>query len=300
MGCCQGQNMVGHVLFQPLVIKIENCGVDDLDKIFKEMKKCLEKTEVTRQKLAEKFKSMIIETGVCVLKNPRLERCITAFLVNILIEIVKLSDNKTDEINQFDFHSLIKFDKSPPFVSFDTKKIQEMKKLFKFDLDKNKSITKMKDSIYEFLEAATHLKDFFKEIEDTVIVLLQSGKKFYNVLNQKYFNESDNFTFSQIKDCLRKAENNFSNLTEVTYFISTMTKLLVEISTTIYTIGNNLLNPNEVTRWKKVAVDAVNKKIFDTKEIVFVYSKEKKCDRIEEWEKNICYKVDDEAEQITF
>jgi hypothetical protein len=302
MGCCSsGQSMMGHVIFQPLTIKIENCGVNDLDKIFSKMKKCLEKTEATRQKLAEKFKTMIIETGVCVLKRPELERCITAFLVNILIEIVKTSGEKSDEITKFDFHSLIKFDKTSPFVSFDNKKLEEIKKMFNLDLDNHKTISKMKNSIYEFLFAANEIKEFFTEIEDTVIVLFQSGKKFYDILKQKYYrDEKDKFTFGQIRDCLRIAENNFSNLTEVTQFISIMAKLLVEISTTIYTTARNLINPLEVSKWKKVAVDAVAKKIFEPKEIVFVYSKEKKCERIEDWEKNICYKPDDEAEQISF
>jgi len=302
MGCCpSGQSMMGHVIFQPLTIKIENCGVNDLDKIFFEMKKCLEKTEATRQKLADKFKTMIIDTGVCVLKKPELERCITAFLVNILIEIVKSSGNKSDEITKFDFHSLIQFDKFPPFVSYDNKKLEEIKLIFNTDLDKNKTILKMKNSIYEFLFAANEIKEFFKEIEDTVIMLFQSGKKFYDILKQKYYSEEkDKFTFGQIRDCLRIAENNFSNLTEVTQFISIIAKLLVEISTTIYTTAKNLINPLEVNKWRKVAIDAVEQKIFEPKAIVFRYSKEKKCDRIEDWEKNICYKPDDEAEQITF
>ena len=55
------------------------------------MRKCLEKTEDTRKKLADKFKTISIETGVCVLKNPTLERCITSFLVNFLLEIIKIS-----------------------------------------------------------------------------------------------------------------------------------------------------------------------------------------------------------------
>ncbi len=99
-----------------------------------------------------------------------------------------------------------------------------------------------------------------------------------------------------LENCRKK----FSNLTEVTQFISIIAKLLVEISKTIYTTARKLINPIEVYKSRKVAIDAAEQKIFEPKEIVFKYSKEKKCDRIEDWEKNICYKPDDEGEQINF
>ena len=115
-----------------------------------------------------------------------------------------------------------------------------------------------------------------------------------------YSGEKDKFTFGQIRDCLRIAKNNFSNLTEVTQFISIIAKLFVEISTTIYKTARNLINPIEVNKWRKVAIDALEQKIFEPKEIVIKYSKENKCDRIEDWEKNICNKPDDDGEQINF
>ena len=104
----------------------------------------------------------------------------------------------------------------------------------------------MKNSISEFLSSAFQLKNFFNEIQDSVIVLIQSAKKVYDLLNNKYYSDQkDKITFGHIRDCLLKAENNFSNLTVVSQFISTMSGLLVEVSTTIYVISNEILAPKK-------------------------------------------------------
>ena len=72
----------------------------------------------------------------------------------------------------------------------------------------------------------------------------------------------------------------------------------MEIANTIYTLSQKITHPKEIIKWQKIAHDAVNKKIFDPKEIVFVYALEEKCKRIQDWEQNICYR--EEEEELKF
>ena len=58
------------------------------------------------------------------------------------------------------------------------------------------------------------------------------------------------------------------------------------------------MRPNEILKWEKIAQDAVKKKIFDPKEIVFYYAMEEKCKRIQDWEQNITYR--EEEEELKF
>jgi len=128
MGCCGGKKYIGNFIFKPIEIKLVKTGDEKLDKLFVDLEDCIKESEDIRQKIAVKFKDMIVSTGSCVLKHPTFERSLSTFLITILIEINKDVSTTANKIEEFDFKSLISVDSKPPFIHINEEKKKELKK----------------------------------------------------------------------------------------------------------------------------------------------------------------------------
>ena len=300
MGCCTGKRYIGNFIFKPLeVYKLEKCNHENLDKMFLEIEDYIKQSEDIRQQIAAKFKNMIVSTGSCVLIHPNVERSISTFLIIILIELNRGIGNDLKKIQEFELKSLLKFDSAPPFIHIDDSKKKELEDDFKIDLFSNKDIVNSKASILDFILTLNKFKDFFadlaiksKKIYTDSLEIAEELKKQYNSLGK------DKITMGQALDYINIAQKNVSKLFDITSVLSMMGSLFLELSSTIYSLSQKLMHPVEILKWQRIAQDAVKKKIFDPKEIVFVYAFEEKCKRIQDWEQNICYR--EEEEELKF
>jgi hypothetical protein len=303
MGCCSAfrKKPLGNIIFKTIHTEIDKCGNKELDDIFEEANKVLVKGEKVRQEIADKFKQMIVETGVCVLKRPSIERSVSSFMVQILVQIFKEIKNDYSKIKNFNFKSLFKFELQSPFFTLNTESVAELKKIFQINLESNKELMRAKDAILEFIKSLILLKDWLVGVQNDITILYNQGVNFVKVVKRKIEAEGeDGITYGQAVDYLSKGEKNLSNIANITQLIKTVNSFLFEIVNTITTLADKILSRKELTFLQLIANDAVNKNIFAAKEIVFYYSKEDKCKRIEDWEENICYKEIQDEEELRY
>jgi len=223
-------------------------------------------------------------------------------MVQILVQIYKQINNDYEKIKNFSFKSLFKFELQAPYFSLNSKSVEELKSSIKVNLEENKELMQAKNSIFDFTKSLISLKDWFATIKTDITNLYNQGVNFVNVIKRKIQAEGeDGITYGQAVDYLAIGEKNLKNLASITQLISTVNNFFIEIVNTITTLADKILNPRELYRLQLIASDAVKKKLFGAKEIVFYYTKEEKSLRIEDWQENICYKeisAEDENELI--
>jgi len=286
---------IGNKIFQPIEIKLQKCGNAKLDKLFDEMEVNIKQSEDLRGKIAAHFKDMIVATGSCVLVHPTVERSISTFLICILIEINKDLEGDWKKIHDFDFKKLLTIDSKPPFVHMNEEKKQELKNDFKVDIEDNKEIMSAKDKIFSFVEAISTLKDFFSKLGEKYKILYAECLDTFNEIKAEYNSVGkEHITAGQAFDYINTAEKNVEKCLEISKMVEVMCDIFIEIANTVYTLAQKIMHPTEIAKWQRIASDAVKRKIFDPKEIVFTYAQEEKCKRIQDWEQNICYR---EAEE---
>lgn len=300
MGCCGGKRYIGNFIFKPIDCQtLAKCSHDSLDKMFFEIEGFIKRSEEVRSSIAAKFKDMIVATGSCVLLHPTVERSLSSFLILIMIEINKELGDDLKKLEEFDYKSLIQIDSKPPFVHINEEKKKELKNSFKVDIESNKDIQNCKQTILAFIETLNKFKDFFVELTEKTKKFYGDSLKIVEELKKQYKSDGkDHITAGQAFDLMATAEKNLEKVFDVSSILSLMGNLFLELASTIYTLSQKIMHPNELRKWAKIAADAAKKKIFDPKEIVFVYALEEKCKRIQDWEQNICYR--EEEEELKF
>jgi hypothetical protein len=302
MGCCGSRKkMMGNIIFRPIDQKIEKCGDKEFDEMFDKIAMLINKAEDLRGKIAGKFKNMIIETGSCVLRRPTIERSVSSFVLQIFIEVNKDIKGDTEKLKKFNFKSLFEFKISAPYFSFNQKSISELKSSLNVSLDDNPELVKGKKAIFEFIESLNLFKDFFVDMSNQISILYNQSYEFFKQIKNKLTSSGkDGITIKQATDIVTIAERNLEHTLEVTGLITIMNSFIFETVQAIATLADNIMHPREILNLQNIATDAYQKKIFTPKEIVFKYSKYEKCDHIDDWQENICYKEDGQEDELRF
>jgi hypothetical protein len=300
MGCshfCNEKKYVGNVIFRKIEYKFEKTGNDELDKMFSEAGEVLKNSEEIRMKIADKFRNILIATGTCVLKRPTFERSVSSFVIQILIEIYKDIGNDKNKLKQFEFSSLFQFSTTAPYMSYNQNKAKELRESLKIDIEDNRNLMNAKQSIYEFIESICLLKDSHNEIWHGLHSLYQGiGVSLRGVKGKITPVEGSNLNESV--DFIKKSESNLEHISDLKNVLSLIKGLIYEVYNATSTIVYKVLHPNEMDKWHRIALDALEKKIFDPKEVVFYYAKDEKIKRIQDWETNLCYK--EEEDELKF
>lgn len=304
MGCCSySRSIRGNIIFRPIVVNITRCGHVELDKHFEDMSKCLEKAENTRKKIADKFKSMIISTGSCVLKHPTFERSVSSFIILIFLEITKDLQQDANILSEFNFKSLLKLESTAPYVSFDQKQLDQLKSAFNIDIAKNPKISEAKTTIIEFIQTLKDFNNFFVQQKESAQTLYEHSQKSLKIIKDEYSGKGTNkISLGTAFDYIHAAELNLKNVASVNDLVSIMTSVLGEILVTIYKVTDNLTKPATIQTWIKIAQQAHKKGITDSKEVVYIYSREEKLKRLQDWEDNFVYieEQKDQEEELRF
>lgn len=304
MGLCCGtsKKMMGNIIFKPIEANIEKCGDKDFDNMFEKISVIITKTEEVRNKIAEKFKVMVIETGACVLRRPCIERSLSSFILQIFIQVTKDLDGNVEKLKQFNYKALFEFKMSSPFFSFNTKSLSELKASLGINLDDNKDISKGKKAIFEFIECLGSFKDYFIQLKNQITDLISECHLFFKQIKNKLTgDESESITIHQATEYIKIAERNIRHVMDVKEIIFITNSFLFETVETIASLADKVLSPREILNLQKIASDAFKRKVYSPMEIVFRYSKYEKCAKIEDWQENITWKeISEDNEELRF
>jgi hypothetical protein len=302
MGCCgHKKKPLGNIIFKPIDTKIEKCGNKELDEIFNEMVELLVNAENVRKQIAEKFKVMIIETGVCVLKRPSIERCISSFIVQVFVEIIKNASDEYEKLRKINFSTMIIYKSEYPFLSLNKTFLEELKNGFNINLDNNSELTPAKSAIADFTKTFLELGSWFANLKTQMSHLYQNSVNFINTVKKKTQSKGeDGITFVEGLAYLNIGEKNLIHMASVTQLITTWNNFMMDIANTVNTIANKFLTPRELLNLQRIAYDAVKNKKTSPKEIVFYYAMEEKSTSIYDWQENLIYREIDEEDELKF
>jgi hypothetical protein len=287
--CSNRKKIIGNIVFKPIQDKLLKTGKKELDDLFINAEKSLKKAESLRINLAEKFKTMIIETGVCVLRNPTIERVIISFLVLILVNIYKESHKDYQKIQTIEYSKIFLYKKEAPFLSLNDETMKSIKETLNLDILENKNIIASKNAIFDFLGCLLDMKEWFRFAKNEIEEIYHISYAYVNKIKEDLMNsDKEGITFKQAKNYLAIGEKNLEQIFGITQLISTVTLFLFDTMNAVKSL-ENILCFGELERVKKVAKDALEKNIIDPKHIVYYYSKYEKCKSVEDWEENLCY-----------
>ena len=72
-------------------------------KILEQCEQLLKESEEQRQKIADKFKELLVDTGACVIRKPTLERAAITYIIYLIEQIIISAKDKTQIFTQDDF-----------------------------------------------------------------------------------------------------------------------------------------------------------------------------------------------------
>lgn len=280
--CYDEVNYVGHKIFQPIKTDLV-CEQEDenIKRLFDECLKELVKCEDIRKGIAEKFRTLFIETGSCVLKHPTFERSISSFIACLMIHLKRCAKAKSVEIKDIQFTSLFKIDTNPPFFHIDNEEVAKLKRVYGFDMNEIECLSKGKSAIIECLEAAGTTKDILATQMNQLSLLMSSIK--YELTK-----------ITEIKNMYNNISALMNQITGTKKTLELVADILGEISSGSVEGIENFSNPKKMNRLNKIAADAIEKEIYDPKRIVFNYADGDKCNELEDWEENLSYREIDE------
>ena len=265
--CCSADEYRGNKIFQKintnLILEDENLS-EEGKKILEQCEQLLKESEEQRQKIADKFKELLVDTGACVIRKPTLERAAITYIIYLIEQIIISAKDKTQIFTQDDFSisNFISIKDERPFFSLNQDALDNIKSKYEFDKKTEEQISKGKTSLINFLSTAFDIKN--------------------TITNQA----------NKIGDLLKKI--NLKSLIEIKDSISKSLKFLInycsELSTSIFLVKSQLTNPKRIELFFKIANDAAKKGITDPKEFALRYSLGETCGKIDDWEENICYK----------
>jgi len=265
--CCSADEYRGNKIFQKintnLILEDENLS-EEGKKILEQCEQLLKESEEQRQKIADKFKELLVDTGACVISKPSLERAAITYIIYLFSQIM-LSAKEKNEIfdkKDFDLSNFISITKTSPFVTLNQVTIDNIKNKYGFDINMTEQISKGKSSLINFLSTAFSTEAVFRKQFEVIKKLLLGA-------NLQHF--------KKIKDSLEGINFIFN------YY--------AELASSIFSIQSQLANPRRIELFYKIAKDAAEKGIKDPKEFALRYSFGDTCGSVDNWEENIDYQI---------
>lgn len=263
--------MQGNKIFKPINTQLDI----DKEELTSEEKTSLEncmallkESEKTREDIAKKFEDFLYNTGACVLTQPKMERGLITYVVNILTHIIICANQKNVEFdkNDFSLSNFIQFSKTSPFIELNQSTLDTLKQKYGFDFQSIETLTKGKESIINFISSIPNAKSLFNAQIDTLKNLSKN-------------NLTNLFMLSQIN-------KSTDGLVFLMNFFS-------EIYNGIVDTQGELSKPRKIELFYKIASKAAERKLKDPKEICLYYSLGDNCGKVENWKENITYKESD-------
>ena len=263
--------MQGNKIFKPINTQLDI----DKEELTSEEKTSLEncmallkESEKTREDIAKKFEDFLYNTGACVLTQPKMERGLITYVVNILTHIIICANQKNVEYdkNDFSLSNFIQFSKTSPFIELNQSTLDTLKQKYGFDFQSIETLTKGKESIINFISSIPNAKSLFNAQIDTLKNLSKN-------------NLTNLFMLSQIN-------KSTDGLVFLMNFFS-------EIYNGIVDTQGELSKPRKIELFYKIASKAAERKLKDPKEICLYYSLGDNCGKVDNWKENITYKESD-------
>ena len=261
----------GNIIFKPINTQLDI----DKEELTSEEKTSLEncmallkESEKTREDIAKKFEDFLYNTGACVLTQPKMERGLITYVVNILTHIIICANQKNVEFdkNDFSLSNFIQFSKTSPFIELNQSTLDTLKQKYGFDFQSIETLTKGKESIINFISSIPNAKSLFNAQIDTLKNLSKNNLTNLFILQQ----------INKSTDGLVFLMNFFS-----------------EIYNGIVDTQGELSKPRKIELFYKIASKAAERKLKDPKEICLYYSLGDNCGKVDNWKENITYKESD-------
>ena len=265
--CCSADEYRGNKIFQKintnLILEDENLS-EEGKKILEQCEQLLKESEEQRQKIADKFKELLVDTGACVISKPTLERAAITYIIYLFSQIMLSAKEKNEKFDKkdFDLSNFISITKTSPFVTLNQVTIDNIKNKYGFDINMTEQISKGKSSLINFLSTAFSTEAVFRKQFEVIKKLLLGA-------NLQHF--------KKIKDSLEGINFIFN------YY--------AELASSIFSIQSQLTNPRRIELFYKIANDAAEKGIKDPKEFALRYSFGDTCGSVDNWEENIDYQI---------
>lgn len=265
--CCSSEDYQGNKIFQKintnLILEDENLS-EEGKRILGQCEQLLKESEEQRQKIADKFKELLVDTGACVICKPTLERAAITYIIYLFEQIMlSAKENKVlFDKKDFDLSNFISITKTSPFMTLNQVTIDNIKNKYGFDVNMTEQISKGKSSLINFLSTAFSTEAVFRKQFEVIKNLLLGA-------NLQHF---------------KKIKNSLEG-------ISFIFNYYAELTSSIFSIQSQLTNPRRIELFYKIAKDAAEKGIKDPKEFALRYSFGDTCGSVDNWEENMDFKI---------
>ena len=263
---CGNEDYQGNKIFQKintnLILEDEKLSEDSRE-ILERCEKLLKESEEQREKIAEKFRELLIDTGACVICKPTLERAVITFIIYFFEQIMLSAKEKKVVFDKSDFalSNFITISKKSPFLTLNNDFLDNIKAKYGFDSNMIENISKGKSSLLNFLTTVFSTEAVFRNQLNIVSKLL----------------------YSQNFDNIKKIKDSIEAIGFIISYYS-------ELTSSIFSIQSQLTNPRRIELFYKIASDASEKNVRDPKILALRYSLGETSGSVENFEDNLGYK----------
>ena len=263
---CGNEDYQGNKIFQKintnLILEGEKLSEDSRE-ILERCEKLLKESEEQREKIAEKFRELLIDTGACVICKPTLERAVITFIIYFFEQIMLSAKEKKVVFDKSDFaiSNFITISKKSPFLTLNNDFLDNIKAKYGFDSNMIENISKGKSSLLNFLTTVFSTETVFRNQLNIVTKLL----------------------YSQNFDNIKKIKDSIEAIGFIISYYS-------ELTSSIFSIESQLTNPRRIELFYKIASDASEKNVRDPKILALRYSLGETSGSVENFEDNLGYK----------
>ena len=263
---CGNEDYQGNKIFQQintnLILEDEKLSEDSRE-ILERCEKLLKESEEQREKIAGKFRELLIDTGACVICKPTLERAVITFIIYFFEQIMLSAKEKKVVFDKSDFaiSNFITISKKSPFLTLNNDFLDNIKAKYGFDSNMIENISKGKSSLLNFLTTVFSTEAVFRNQLNIVTKLL----------------------YSQNFDNIKKIKDSIEAIGFIISYYS-------ELTSSIFSIESQLTNPRRIELFYKIASDASEKNVRDPKILALRYSLGETSGSVENFEDNLGYK----------
>ena len=263
---CGNEDYQGNKIFQKintnLILEDEKLSEDSRE-ILERCEQLLKESEEQREKIAEKFRELLIDTGACVICKPTLERAVITFIIYFFEQIMLSAKEKKVVFDKSDFaiSNFITISKKSPFLTLNNDFLDNIKAKYGFDSNMIENISKGKSSLLNFLTTVFSTEAVFRNQLNIVTKLL----------------------YSQNFDNIKKIKDSIEAIGFIISYYS-------ELTSSIFSIESQLTNPRRIELFYKIASDASEKNVRDPKILALRYSLGETSGSVENFEDNLGYK----------
>ena len=263
---CGNEDYQGNKIFQKintnLILEGEKLSEDSRE-ILERCEKLLKESEEQREKIAGKFRELLIDTGACVICKPTLERAVITFIIYFFEQIMLSAKEKKVVFDKSDFaiSNFITISKKSPFLTLNNDFLDNIKAKYGFDSNMIENISKGKSSLLNFLTTVFSTEAVFRNQLNIVSKLL----------------------YSQNFDNIKKIKDSIEAIGFIISYYS-------ELTSSIFSIQSQLTNPRRIELFYKIASDASEKNVRDPKILALRYSLGETSGSVENFEDNLGYK----------